>query len=228
MKDAKALFDRLKKIETDTPPVPNLPRSVVRTAHWVKPALLCEVSFTEWTDDGHIRHPSFQGLREDKKPQEVVKEKPVRIKSADAVKNSDSSKKSSRRKSETNSEPPKKSNRQKSENDSESSKKSDRQKSDSDRLDVLGVSVSHPDRVIFKNTNITKGDLAEYFAAVAPWILKDIAFHPISLLRCPAGTREIASSSVIPEQDWARTSSHSAGGTKESRMSISTSRMKRD
>jgi bifunctional non-homologous end joining protein LigD len=189
MKDAKALFDRLKKLETDTPPVPNLPRSVVRTAHWVKPALLCEVSFTEWTDDGHIRHPSFQGLREDKKPQEVVKEKPVRIKSADAVKNSDSSKKSSRRKSETNSEPPKKSNRPKSENDSESSKKSDRQKSDSDRLDVLGVSVSHPDRVIFKNTNITKGDLAEYFAAVAPWILKDIAFHPISLLRCPAGTQ---------------------------------------
>ncbi|MGC1686718.1 MAG: non-homologous end-joining DNA ligase, partial [Candidatus Acidiferrales bacterium] len=109
-------------------------------------------------------------------------------KSVDAVKNSDSTK-SNRQKSQTNSELPKKSNRQKSENDSESSKKSGRQKSDSDRLDVLGVSVSHPDRVIFKNTNITKGDLARYFAAVAPWILKDIAFHPISLLRCPTGTQ---------------------------------------
>ena len=37
-----------------------------RSVHWVKPKLLCEVAFTEWTADGHIRHPSFQGLREDK------------------------------------------------------------------------------------------------------------------------------------------------------------------
>jgi ATP-dependent DNA ligase len=35
--------------------------------HWVKPVVICEVTFTEWTGDDCIRHPSFQGLREDKK-----------------------------------------------------------------------------------------------------------------------------------------------------------------
>jgi len=49
----------------------------LREAHWAKPLLVAEVEFTEWTADGSIRHPSFQGLREDKKPAEVVREEPV-------------------------------------------------------------------------------------------------------------------------------------------------------
>ena len=48
-----------------------------RHAHWVKPALVCDVVFTEWTGDGRIRHPSFQGLRSDKSPREVRKEIPA-------------------------------------------------------------------------------------------------------------------------------------------------------
>lgn len=49
----------------------------LRDTHWAKPQLVAEVEFTEWTDDGSIRHPSFQGLREDKKPTEVVREEPA-------------------------------------------------------------------------------------------------------------------------------------------------------
>ncbi|MCU1265783.1 MAG: ligase [Acidobacteria bacterium] len=48
----------------------------LRQAHWVEPKLIAEVAFAEWTDDGAIRHPSFQGLREDKSPKEVVRELP--------------------------------------------------------------------------------------------------------------------------------------------------------
>lgn len=48
----------------------------LREAHWGKPKLVAEVEFTEWTADGSIRHPSFQGLREDKKPTEIVREEP--------------------------------------------------------------------------------------------------------------------------------------------------------
>ncbi|WP_058533952.1 DNA ligase D [Legionella saoudiensis] len=44
------------------------------TAHWLKPTLVCEVEFTEWTNDGHIRHPSFKGIRLDKKATEVKRE----------------------------------------------------------------------------------------------------------------------------------------------------------
>jgi len=46
-----------------------------RAIHWVKPVLVCEVAFTEWTQDGRIRHPSFQGLREDKDAKDVKRER---------------------------------------------------------------------------------------------------------------------------------------------------------
>jgi len=49
----------------------------LREAHWAKPLLVAEVEFTEWTADGSIRHPSFQGLREDKKATDVVREEPA-------------------------------------------------------------------------------------------------------------------------------------------------------
>lgn len=55
----------------DPPP----PGALGRAAHWVRPALVCEVRFTEWTADGRIRHPSFQGLRADKIPRDVVRER---------------------------------------------------------------------------------------------------------------------------------------------------------
>jgi bifunctional non-homologous end joining protein LigD len=45
--------------------------------HWVAPKLVAEVAFSEWTDDGRLRHPSFQGLRADKRPREVVRERPA-------------------------------------------------------------------------------------------------------------------------------------------------------
>jgi bifunctional non-homologous end joining protein LigD len=57
-----------------------------------------------------------------------------------------------------------------------------------DRIAVMGVSITHPDRVIFKETGITKGELAEYFGAVSKWVLNDISEHPVTLVRCPGGT----------------------------------------
>ncbi|MDB4953776.1 MAG: ligase, partial [Myxococcales bacterium] len=44
--------------------------------HWVAPELVAEVAFGEWTKDGRLRHPSFQGLRRDKRPLDVVREQP--------------------------------------------------------------------------------------------------------------------------------------------------------
>jgi bifunctional non-homologous end joining protein LigD len=46
--------------------------------HWVEPALVAEIAFGEWTDDGKLRHPSFQGLRRDKPAREVVRERAAR------------------------------------------------------------------------------------------------------------------------------------------------------
>ncbi|MDN3359826.1 non-homologous end-joining DNA ligase [Actinomadura sp. DC4] len=48
-----------------------VPAPVARTAHWVEPDLVGEVAFAEWTGDGHLRHPSWRGLRPDKEPEQV-------------------------------------------------------------------------------------------------------------------------------------------------------------
>ena len=48
------------------------------------------------------------------------------------------------------------------------------------KIEVLGVTISHPDRLIFKDPPVTKGELAEFYAAASQWMLKDIAGHPVS------------------------------------------------
>ena len=71
------LRQQLDAIEQDQCPFDPPPlRATSRRAHWVKPKFVCEVVFTEWTNDGSIRHPSFQGLRLDKNPKDVVREGP--------------------------------------------------------------------------------------------------------------------------------------------------------
>ena len=71
---------KLDKIETDRVPFdPPPPRRFVRTAHWVKPKLVAEVEFTEWTGDGRVRHPSLQGFRSDKPARAVHREREAAI-----------------------------------------------------------------------------------------------------------------------------------------------------
>ncbi|MFP3915170.1 MAG: ATP-dependent DNA ligase, partial [Actinomycetota bacterium] len=45
--------------------------------HWTAPRLVAEVGFTEWTEDGKLRHPRYLGLRRDKAPEDVVREEPA-------------------------------------------------------------------------------------------------------------------------------------------------------
>ena len=70
------LKDQLAKDVVDRPVAPDTPR--VRVATWVRPRLVAEVAFTEWTHDNRLRHPSFLGLRDDKAANDVVIEKPVK------------------------------------------------------------------------------------------------------------------------------------------------------
>ena len=58
----------------DSPFAQALPREDARDAQWVRPELVGEVAFTEWTGDGRLRHPSWRGLRPDKNPADVVRE----------------------------------------------------------------------------------------------------------------------------------------------------------
>ena len=68
------LGERLRRLERpDSPFADKVPG---RNVHWVRPELVCEIGFTEWTGDGRLRHPRFVGLRRDKAPEEVVRERP--------------------------------------------------------------------------------------------------------------------------------------------------------
>ncbi len=153
MQSARELAGRLANIGVKTPVLGRgetvrLAAGEWRAVHWVEPVLLCEVAFTEWTGDGRIRHPSFQGLREDKDASQVNKEQPMRT--------------STTTQSATG-------------------------KKKAESLVLGGISITHPGRVISKTGHITKGELAEYYAGVASWILPQIERHPLSLLRCPSG-----------------------------------------
>ena len=72
----KELRSRLNSLERDSPPFINAPRGAeAKGVHWVEPKLVGAVAFTEWTADNLLRHPSFQGLREDKPAAQVTRER---------------------------------------------------------------------------------------------------------------------------------------------------------
>jgi ATP-dependent DNA ligase len=69
LKDLRAQLDSLEQDES-----PFADRVREKGSHWVKPRIVAQIGFTEWTRDGKLRHPRFTGLRRDKKASDVVRE----------------------------------------------------------------------------------------------------------------------------------------------------------
>jgi bifunctional non-homologous end joining protein LigD len=72
--DLKKQLDKLSRKDSPFAVTPKDPG--LRETRWTEPKMIAEVAFIEWTSEGSIRHPSFQGLREDKNPKEVIREQP--------------------------------------------------------------------------------------------------------------------------------------------------------
>jgi bifunctional non-homologous end joining protein LigD len=167
------LYKKLKPLEVKQPAFINPPRGYeAKGAHWVRPVLVAEVEFTEWTNDGTLRHPSFQGLREDKKAEEVVREQPA---DTDDVLDSSAP--------ERDSAPKRKA--AKSNARARSAKTTTR--SESDSANVAGVKLSNPTKVLYPEAGITKRELAEYYDSISDWILPHLKGRPLTLVRCPEG-----------------------------------------
>jgi bifunctional non-homologous end joining protein LigD len=73
-----SLLAKLENLATDKSPFETTPRGV--KGHWVRPKLVAEVAFTEWTSEGRVRHPVFHGLRSDKEPRAITKEAVAHVK----------------------------------------------------------------------------------------------------------------------------------------------------
>lgn len=196
--DARTLKDlarRLKPLVVKRSPVANPPR--LKDVTWVKPVLVAEVAFAEWTADGAMRHPSFVGLRDDKKPAEVHRELPAHAptmkKSAAPSapnKRKETSMVTSKAAAKSNGKAPvgkKTGARRAVATVNVASRKAAPSGVESGEEVVNGVRISHPGRVIDSESGVTKLDLAKYYAAVSEYIMPYIAGRPLALVRCPEG-----------------------------------------
>ncbi|HET8540364.1 MAG TPA: DNA ligase D, partial [Anaeromyxobacter sp.] len=157
---ARALRARLEPLATrECPFTPRPAGWLGKNAHWVRPELVAEVAFTEWTADGKARHPSFQGLREDKKASEVVREKATPTPTPTST--------------STPTQAPTRASR-----GSRSRKPS---------TAVGGVRISSADRVVYPDLGLTKIDVARYYEAVAAAIVPHLRGRPLTLYHCPEG-----------------------------------------
>ncbi len=137
----ESINEQLKKYKTATCPFPEKPK-IPNLASWVKPKLVAELEFREWTKDGVLRHPSFKGLREDKSSQNVRKEVTKPLKTIE-------------------SKPDKKMNPK--------------------------IHLTHPNKILYPEVDVTKADLANYYDTVSEWILPYVKNRPLSIVRCPQG-----------------------------------------
>ena len=165
--DARTLLDlrqRLEAIRIEQSPFAEVPpKERGRLTRWVKPELVAQVEFTGWTDGGILRHPSFQGLREDKPAAAVSR--PPSLSSSTAT-NGEPMKSTSKRKRSAS--PPQK-------------------VADDQAAAGIAAGLTHPERVLFPESGITKLGLATYYARVAPHMLPHLEGRPLSLVRCPQG-----------------------------------------
>ena len=164
-RSAADLRERLEGLAQKAPPFENPPAEARRwKARWVAPTLVADVKFSEWTDDGRLRQSSFQGLREDVRARDVVREDgPV---------------------AEAPAEPKTAPRRTRGPVTAVAPKVSAPPKGST----VLhGVRLTHPERVLYPEPPLTKLDLARYYEDVAEWLLPHVAGRPLSLVRCPTG-----------------------------------------
>ena len=171
------LNKRLKKLTRTTSPFVNAPRE--RGATWVEPELVAEIEFTEWTRDGVMRHPSFKGLRFDRAASEVVREVPQDM--AQTETDPPSERKSPKRKAG-----------KQAETKSVASTRTKRTDKSAPALrnvtaDLSRFRLTHPERVLWPEQNLTKQGLAEYYLQVADWMLPHVAGRALTLVRCPNG-----------------------------------------
>jgi len=177
-----------------------------RGHHWVEPRLVAEVRFTEWTRDGGIRHPAFLGLRDDKRPEDCVRETPGVARGDEAEagvplastssprgESGDRGSTAGRGRSKPEARRTTGSRRASVERAGGSDEKRTGAADDAGRearaggADETRVTITNPAKVFWPDEGYTKSDLIEYYEAVSPWLLPYLRDRPLVLTRYPDG-----------------------------------------
>ncbi|MEO8018792.1 MAG: DNA ligase D [Pseudomonadota bacterium] len=164
-KERAQWHERSKKLAQKHSPFDNHPdKRSGEIWHWMKPQLVIQVAFADWTHSGILRQPRYLGMRADRDPKTVVREEPEHTE--DVVKKA---KRSSPARAKTAARP-------------KSSATA------SEEAGVGGQRLTHPDRILYPHDGITKLELAEYFAAVGEVAMPHYRERPLSILRNTHGT----------------------------------------
>ncbi|HEY5970281.1 MAG TPA: DNA ligase D, partial [Chitinophagaceae bacterium] len=174
----KEIMAKMKKLETKKIPFtekpdvnkpsrfrPNPPKATVT---WLKPELVCEVSYTEITSDGIMRHPSFEGLRIDKKAKDVKKEKMIPVE--EAIRET---------KSNNYTKPVTDKSRKTLLNPTEETQVK--------RVNGHEIKFTNLSKIYWPVEKYTKRDMLNYYYQVAPYLLPYLKDRPQSLNRYPNG-----------------------------------------
>lgn len=172
MEDQNALLKQFEKLKIEESPFstpPNLsktsrfqPKPPNLVVTWLKPELICEVSYTELTADQVMRHPSFKGMREDKTPKSIELETPQKLSLDENV-------------------------------ESKYARSNKKQllaaDQDNQNLKVDGklLKFTNLNKLYWPKENISKRDLINYYAEMAPYMLPYLKDRPQSLNRFPDG-----------------------------------------
>jgi bifunctional non-homologous end joining protein LigD len=157
--------------------------------HWVKPQLVAQIKFTEWTADARLRHPVYLGLRDDKRAAEVTRERKARVRGAGRTATPSrpaaaaAAGRSTARRAAANAIP------------AAGAKliaqlqalEDARRDGVLELPDGARLSVTNLHKVFWPRQKYTKGDLFRYYAAVAPFILPAVADRPLVMKRFPNG-----------------------------------------
>jgi bifunctional non-homologous end joining protein LigD len=172
------LMKLLEPLETNECPFKNRPKTNERP-HWIRPQLVAQIKFTEWTADAKLRHPVYLGLRDDKKPAEVRREKTTVASSSKVLGSAGHGSGTKNPRTEN----------QRTENlidqlrDLEAARKDGALvMPDGDRLNI-----SNLHKIFWPKQKFTKGDLFRYYVRVAPLLLPAVADRPLVMKRYPNG-----------------------------------------
>ena len=177
------VWKRLRAIETNTSPFVTTPKTNERP-HWVRPKLVAEVKFTEWTADNKLRHPTYIGLRDDIPPASVRREPDT------VVRGPQSTEPRSRTRDRAADRPP-----PATLNKAASAKLLDQidaieERAGGGTLELPGgdrLDVSNLGKPFWPKLKLTKGDLFRHYVRVAPYILPVLADRPLVMKRYPNG-----------------------------------------